>query len=343
MQTYTKLYHKRFPLWKKINRKMGKEAKIIYLYLLSSPFTHHSGLFEYNETMLVNTGLTFDEIEIGVSELLANGLITVDEQLEYCLITYLVENIKLDNPNQAKSLVKYLLDLEKTFLLGLFHQLIENTDTFNRIETVEEGLFNRYQAVVEPFANKDYTLYIKHNTLNTIDNKLNNKDNTVKKKNEKLETKITKEEKALLEKDAVSVYDYYKNNIKVGNRKKSISRLNKILKKKSYSELVVAIDNYKQQKDYEGVTNIKYIKTPENFFSIEDETYDNFLSENWINPYMLKEINELKSKSYNFKNGAWTEFGLNQVNDVKSRYNIISESAEDKDTIEVTDFKVVGG
>lgn len=330
MQTYTKLYHKRFPLWKKINRKMGKEAKIIYLYLLSSPFTHHSGLFEYNETMLVNTGLTFDEIEIGVSELLANRLITVDEQLEYCLITYLVENIKLDNPNQAKSLVKYLLDLEKTFLLGMFHQLIENTDTFNRIETVEEGLFNRYQTLVEPFANKDYTINIKDNTIKTIDNTIKTIDNKLKKKKEKLENKITKEEKALLEKDALSVYQFYFSNIKGGERKNTLKLLYNILKQETKESLIVAIQNYIIKQKELGNNDLKFYKAPQFFFSIANEFYKDYLG------YDLNKRKMFIKEVYNINKQLGKKHVENELKRIKEIYiNFITdkEISEARDII----------
>jgi len=328
MQTYTKIYHKRFPLWKKLNRKLSKDAKIIYMYLLSSPFTHHSGIFEYSETILVNTGLKMSEIEKGVSELLANGLITVDEQLEYCLITYLVENIKLDNKNMATSLVKYILDLEKTFLIGVFHQLIENTDIFNRIETVEEGLLNRYLTLSKPFANKDYTINTIDNTINTINYKLKNKD-------DKPKIKEDKEKNALLEKDAEDIYNYYRINIKGGSKKVTVTNLKKFLKDYTKDELIKSIDNYIYE-NKKNDTDIKYYKKPENFFSNASEVFAGYTGFDALREEKVKEFFK-RMESIRDNVFASNEGKIKSLEDARDTYiNFLTEEEIEKGRMIIT-------
>lgn len=189
-KTYTKIYHKKFPIWnKKFRKKLSKEAKIVYLFLLTSPLTHHSGLFELSETFLINTGLKQSEIEKGVSELFQNGLITVDEELEYYLIPYLVENIKIDNPNMLKSLINHILDFSDSFILDEFGKLFDITEVFKRFDngskTVSEGLRNGYETVMKRFANIHNRLYNIDNTKKIIDNKENIKQETENIKDDK--------------------------------------------------------------------------------------------------------------------------------------------------------------
>ena len=348
MQTYTKIYHKRFPLWKKLNRKLSKDAKIIYMYLLSSPFTHHSGIFEYSETILVNTGLKLSEIEKGVSELSTNGLITVDEQLEYCLVTYLVENIKLDNKNMATSLIKYILDLEKTFLIGTFHQLIENTDIFNRIETVEEGLLNRYLTLSKQFANKDYTINTIDNRLNTIEETINNKDDKLEiikevKPLEKVNQKsISKQKEDLnsrrnkIKESIMEICNYYYSHIRPNkvnyNTKKDLAL---ILERHTKENIINCIKNYSEK--YKG--DKEFILGINKFFN--DDFFTVYLDSNVNLVEVEKEIMELKSQPWLFHNsdvnGKMNEVGESQVDEIYAKYNVKRE-----DIIEA-EFKVVEG
>ena len=152
-----------------------------------------------------------------------------------------------------------------------------------------------------------------------------------------LKKKKKKENKALLEKDALDVYNFYRQEIKPGGRKKTIENLIKFLSKHSKQDLIKSISNYSSYKKSEGVTELKFIKAPENFFSQANEIFVDYLSINYLDPNMQKEINALKEFSWFYDNGKFSELGLEREKKIKEKYGIF-----ENDSIEV-EFKVIDG
>lgn len=73
---------------------------------------------------------------------------------------------------------------------------------------------------------------------------------------------------------AENVYETYKKTLRSGSKQRTLSNLRRILKKYPEADLIQAIHNYK------SVTNgreLKYLKTPANFFGITEPFYQDYL------------------------------------------------------------------
>jgi len=152
------------------------------------------------------------------------------------------------------------------------------------------------------------------------------KDKKIKK-----DIKIDKEEKALLEKDAVEVYSFYVKHIKSGRRGEAIKLIQDILKDNSKEDLIICIQNYIIKQKETGV-EIKYYNQPQFFFSKANEKYKDFLGYDLNGRKMF--IEEAKAidkyKGELFVRSELTRLRDKYINviteeDVKEVYNIFND------------------
>jgi uncharacterized phage protein (TIGR02220 family) len=99
------------------------ECKLLYLYLITNPHAHHSGLYYIRpETIEAETGLRANNIEIATNSLLNSGLIRQDKPLNMLWIVNMARyQVRQGNSkNIIKGISKHFKTLHKSLLIKEF-------------------------------------------------------------------------------------------------------------------------------------------------------------------------------------------------------------------------------
>jgi len=239
----------------------GESLVLFYLKLATKAIANNGYLILNENVKFDNKMLSLlfrkdiDFVNNAIDNYIAFGLITIDDNILY--MAHISKFIgKKDN---SADRVKKYREKQKS------------------LQNVTVTKCNALQNVTCNDSNKKCNTYIK--SKNKSKNKSNSKDIELKKEL-KLKKKQEKEKQALLKKDAEDIYNYYRINIKSGLRKKAIDNLSKILKDYSKDDLLIAIQNYKITMMEIEKRELKFIKSPENFFSIANEVYKDYLGYN---------------------------------------------------------------
>ncbi len=125
LNTYAKVTRK---IWHTAQfRALSREARELYLYIITCPHGNMLGMF------VLRPGYVVDDLRLSsrqrfaqlLGELLHQHLVAWDEEAEIILDLEYLDKHPLDNPNQVKAAVKKLDELPKTKLFSDLKQLIE--------------------------------------------------------------------------------------------------------------------------------------------------------------------------------------------------------------------------
>ncbi len=331
-KNFTKLNHKNFPLWKKnIRKNLSIEDKLIYFSLMANPQTDYRGIFEIETDDLIKTGVKIEKIEKAFLNLESHNLIKYDEENGIVLVPEMVKTQKWGQ-NEILSLINYIKDEIDSFLildLVSILQLLDLTDKAKGYLSDLQGVSKGYQRGIK---GEGVALAIDKNKIR-IDKDI--ESDKKENKNKDLDIKLDKEEKALLEKDAESIYDYYRMNIKGGSKKVTVINLKKFLKDHTKDELLKSIDNYIFE-NKKSDTDIKYYKKPENFFSNASEVFAGYTGFDALREEKVKEFfNRMESIRDNVF--ASNEGKVKSLEDARNTYiNFLTEEEIEKGKIIIT-------
>lgn len=143
--------------------KISISAKLIAVYLLTCPHTNMLGCFRLPEEYIaVDLLLDKSTVHSALGELIKVNFMSIDFQHGWILIHSFLEWNPIENPNQAKHIIKIF---EKTpSQLNFYSKLIEillnlpkqfNEDFKNHLHTLSKEFQNRSKTLSEPFRNQE--------------------------------------------------------------------------------------------------------------------------------------------------------------------------------------------
>jgi hypothetical protein len=135
--------------------RLSVSAKLIAVYLLTCPHTNMLGCFRLPEEYIaVDLLLDKSSVHKALEELTKVNFLSVDFQHGWILIHSFLEWNPIENPNQAKNIIKIF---EKTpSQLNIYPKLIEILSTIS--EQFDEGFQDRLQTLLKGFRNHSETL-----------------------------------------------------------------------------------------------------------------------------------------------------------------------------------------
>jgi len=135
-----------------IYSKLSITAKLIAVYLLTCPHTNMLGCFRLPEEYIsVDLLLDKPNVHKALEELIKVNFLSMDFQQGWILIHSFLEWNPIENPNQAKHIIKIF---EKTpSQLNIYPKLIEILSSAS--EQFSEDFQNRLQTLAEPFRNQE--------------------------------------------------------------------------------------------------------------------------------------------------------------------------------------------
>lgn len=133
-------------VWNARVTRLGKDAVLVYLYVLSCPHRNSEGLFklprDYVVADLKHLGIDLSGVDGALQALEAEGLLAYDQEAEVVLDLYALYTAGCVSPSQIKGAIGKIRQVPKTLLLRELH---------HRATAHAEGLAN---ALVEAFSDE---------------------------------------------------------------------------------------------------------------------------------------------------------------------------------------------
>lgn len=253
---FSKIPLSNFSIWKKINRTMSSESKILYLYLFSSSLTSMSGIFEIPDFR--KTGLDDNIIESSLKELESNKLVTIDEDNEMIAV---FEMIKINRPagvKQESGIIKKYQEIEDfskwSEVLSYMISIDYNESIINYIEQGRIKVKFKNESINTTKVTSGLTKKEKDEEIKKVEERLRRKkeerrkdefnyipsgEEELKKIDNNIETRI---------KDSKEILDFYiEQSQKVSNdtiERESLESIYEILGKSSKISIKNAIERY---------------------------------------------------------------------------------------------------
>jgi len=110
-------------------RSLSDDAKLLALYLLSSPHTNMIGCYILPKLYACDDlGWELERFEKAFQELLRNGFVKYDEKTRLLLLPNYLKHNPIENENQAKAAAKIVAELPRSYLLQDLKRFIEQLD-----------------------------------------------------------------------------------------------------------------------------------------------------------------------------------------------------------------------
>ncbi len=159
-------------------RKMTEDARILFLYILTTPQRNIVGLFHLPSAFACyHLQWTPQRFEKALKELIKANRVKYDFDLELIFIKNFFKYQAPENPNQVKSAIEVLNELPDTLLLADLANILERSKD-DKFVTLAEGLRNRFETVTKGLAKGSETVSKPVTVTVTVTDNNNSNSNT---------------------------------------------------------------------------------------------------------------------------------------------------------------------
>ena len=278
-------------------RKMTEDARILFLYILTTPQRNIVGLFHLPSAFACyHLQWTPQRFEKSLKELIKANRVKYDFDLELIFIKNFFKYQAPENPNQVKSAIEILNELPDTLLFADLANILERSKD-DKFVTLAEGLRNRFETVTKGLAKGCETVSKPVTVTVTDNNNSKSNSNTSMSNPDGFDGdnvvdnfsggKVDRGSKPILNCEINEVFDLY-NKITHGrlpeaekseNRRRKISDL---LRKHGIEKFKIVFQKAKES-DFLCLTtdgnwgrcNLSWLLSEEKFLRTLEGTYDN--------------------------------------------------------------------